>query len=205
MKPAATRCDAPRGCDRVLRVCGPACGSGGSTGAATSGRLVIATAFDPLQWVTQQVGGSRVAATSVTRAGAEPHDLELTPHDVATVLDADLVVYLRGFQPAMDDAVTKADRSKILDVAGAAQLDLRSPADGHDSSASGTTDPHFWLDATRMADVASTVARSLARIDPSNASAYTANADALGTKLRTLDLESTKISDAKKNARIRKV
>ncbi len=167
-----------------------ACGSTGSSGRATSGRLVIATAFYPLQWVTQQVGGARVAASSVTRAGAEPHDLELTPHDVATVLDADLVVYLRGFQAAMDDAVTKADSDKVLDVAGAARLDLRtSPADDQRSNASSVADPHFWLDPTRMADVASTVAGSLARIDPSNASTYTSNANELGAQLRTLDHE----------------
>ena len=37
----------------------------------------------PLQFVAERVGGDRVAVTNLTPPGAEPHDLELTPQDVA--------------------------------------------------------------------------------------------------------------------------
>ncbi len=36
-------------------------------------------------------GGNRVDVTSLTKPGAEPHDLELTPSDVGTVQDADVL------------------------------------------------------------------------------------------------------------------
>ena len=47
--------------------------------------------------------------------GAEPHDLELTPSDVAAVSDADLVVYLEGFQPAVDDAVASEAPDTVVE------------------------------------------------------------------------------------------
>ena len=73
--------------------------------AGSGGRLDVVASFYPLQYAAQRVGGDVVSVTNLTAPGAEPHDLELTPRDVAAVSDADLVVYLAGFQPAVDDAV----------------------------------------------------------------------------------------------------
>ena len=101
--------------------CGSASNIGGDPGG---GRLQVVASFYPLQWVTAQVAGREASVTSLTKPGAEPHDLELTPRDVATVADADLVVYLRGFQPAVDDAVTQEAGDRGLDVANAADLSL---------------------------------------------------------------------------------
>jgi hypothetical protein len=42
--------------------------------------------------------------SSLTPPGAEPHDFELTPTDVAAIADAALVVFFSGFQPAVDEA-----------------------------------------------------------------------------------------------------
>ena len=57
-------------------------------------------------------------SSNLTPPGVEPHDVELTPQDVATVADADLVVYLEGFSPAVDDAVAQsASDEAAFDVA----------------------------------------------------------------------------------------
>ena len=141
----------------------------------TDDAVHVEASFYPLAWIADQVGAPHVSVRSLTKAGAEPHDLELTPSDVARVIDADLIVYLKGFQPAVDDAVGEADPDARFDAAEAARLDLTfTPLEGeaahdhdededHDEDAShdhdaGTVDPHFWLDPTRLAAVAEAVA-----------------------------------------------
>src|SRR5690554_3572473 len=64
--------------------------------------LDVAAAFYPLEFALEQIGGERLSITSLTQPGAEPHDVELTPRQVAQLANADLVVYLQHFQPAVD-------------------------------------------------------------------------------------------------------
>lgn len=140
-------------------------------------RVAVVAAFYPLQFVAERIGGDRIEVTSLTRPGAEPHDLELNPRDVAAVTEADLVVFLSGFQPAVDQvAADQADPNHVIDVADYA--DLTRSADG---------DPHFWLDPTRLATVARAVADRLAVVDPAGEETYAANAAALESDLTELD------------------
>jgi zinc transport system substrate-binding protein len=169
-------------------------GCGGSSDAAQDGRLRVTASFYPLQWATAQVAGDRAEVTSLTPPGAEPHDLELGPRDVATVGEADLVVYLDGFQPAVDDAVEQEAGDASYDVTPAARLheadaghehedgDEHEPGDGHESA-----DPHFWLDPTRLADVADGIADRLGQVDPDHAAAYADRATGLRAELEALD------------------
>jgi zinc transport system substrate-binding protein len=136
--------------------------------------LAVLASFYPLQFAAERVGGDRVDVDNLTKPGAEPHDLELAPQDVAAVSDADLVVYLAGFQPAVDDAVTQSGSQAAFDVTDVAALDLPN-------------DPHFWLDPTRLADVGDALAAQLSSVDPDGAADYSANAAALRADLESLD------------------
>src|SRR4051794_20602078 len=93
---------------------------------AADGPLRVVAAFYPLQFVVERVVGPDVQLTTLTRPGAEPHDVELRPRDLAAASDADLLVYLAGFQPAVDD-VAAGDGARAFDVAPAARLDLLAP------------------------------------------------------------------------------
>src|SRR4051812_21547235 len=74
------------------------CGS-----AATAGKRTVVAGFYPLAWAAQEIGGSSVDVHNLTPSGAEPHDIELTPREVADVQQADVVLYLsHGFQPAVE-------------------------------------------------------------------------------------------------------
>ena len=74
----------------------------GPDSAGDDDHLQIVAGFYPLQWTAARVGGDLVHVTSLTPPGAEAHDLELAPRDVGAIVDADLVVHLKGFQPAVD-------------------------------------------------------------------------------------------------------
>ena len=139
-----------------------------SADAGDDPRMPVTAAFYPLQFVAERVGGEHVRVTSLTKPGVEPHDLELTPRAVGSLADAAAVVYLAGFQPAVDEAVRSQAADAALDVTPAARLTL--------TTAAGHADPHFWLDPTRLADVADAVADDLSRRDPANAADYHANA-----------------------------
>ena len=161
--------------------------------------LDVAAAFYPLQLAVERVGGTRVAVTSLTTPGADPHDAELTPREVGRLAEADLVVFLSAFQPAVDDAVRTVATDAALDIAAYADLSLVATDDGHDHSgeseeehaehAEGGTDPHFWLDPTRYASVAEAVADRLAELDPEGAQEYAANAAEFTAELTALDEE----------------
>ena len=176
----------------VVLVAGLA-GCGSASGWTTQGtRVRVVAAFYAVQYAAQQVGGSHVEVAGLTRPGAEPHDLELTPRQVGRVATADLVVYERGFQPAVDAAVAEEARGTAFDVSPAAHLDLALPTEdgGHQHDhAAGRPDPHFWLDPLRLAGVADAVAAQLEARDRANAAAYRANAQAFRAEMASLDGE----------------
>jgi zinc transport system substrate-binding protein len=178
----------------LLAACGSAAAgapaSGGGDDTAGGGhRLRLVTSFYPLQFATARITGNLAEVSSLTKPGAEPHDLELSPRDVARIADADLVVYVSGFQSAVDDAVRSEARQTSLDVAPAARLDLTGVAEVPGRSGRAVVDPHFWLDPTRLAAVADLITDRLARIDPADAGAFRANAQALDADLGALDAE----------------
>ncbi len=150
--------------------------------SSTEDGVRVAAGFYPLEFVADRVAGDLAEVENLTSPGGEPHDLELTPRETADVARADLVVYERGFQPAVDDAVDTNATGATVDVADA--VELRAAEDGN-----GDTDPHFWHDPLLMADLADAVAEELAQIDPANAEDYRANADDLRGELETLDQE----------------
>ena len=168
--------------------------TGSASGGASTGGLAVAASFYPLQWLSAQVGGDAVVVSSLTRPGVEPHDLELTPQDVAAVGEADLVVYLSGFQPAVDEAVEQQAAETAFDVAEAAQLTLTyTPIEEgqEETEEAGTVDPHFWLDPMRLADVGDALARRLGEARPADATIFTTNAQAVRAQLAALDAEFT--------------
>jgi zinc transport system substrate-binding protein len=158
----------------------------GTAGAEDGGRLSVVAAFYPLQWTAQRVGGDLVHVDSLTPPGAEPHDLELTPKDVGAMVDADLVVHLAGFQPAIDEAAAAEAADHSWDAGTAADLVPVSDASGKDGDG---LDPHFWLDPTRLAAVGDALAERLGDLDPDHAATYEKNAADLRDDLEALDAE----------------
>lgn len=172
----------------LVGVTGLAGCSGSTTGGdAPAGTLEVVTSFYPLEFAVQQIGGSHVRVTSLTKPGAEPHDVELSPKDVAGITTTKLVVYAAGFQPAVDEAVSQQAADHAFDVAPTANLDLAAPVEGGEQPAAGAKDPHFWLDPERYEAVSKAVGARLARVDPDHAADYAKSTAAFVDKLVALD------------------
>ena len=128
-----------------------ACGGGGGGEAAGAGMKQVVAAFYPLAFAAAEIGGAGVDVKNLTPPGAEPHDLEVSPRDVAAVRDADLVLLLgHGFQPQLEDAVGAGDNVvRLLDTPG---LEVHS-----------NDDPHVWLDPVRYAKVVDRIGQALGK------------------------------------------
>ncbi|XRQ03443.1 metal ABC transporter substrate-binding protein [Actinomadura welshii] len=179
------------------------CGSGSGSGAPPGTTEVVAS-FYPMTWLAQQVGGDDVHVRTLTAPGAEPHDLELTAKQVAAVGQADLALYVKGMQPAVDDAVHQHAEDSSLDAAGAVKT-LPAPTEdehehGHDEHGHDEPgheeehdhgdaghDPHVWLDPDRMATIATALGDRLAKADAENAAGYESRAEAVAARLAELD------------------
>lgn len=145
-------------------------GCGSSSAGGGKGQQVVA-AFYPLAFAAEQIGGRRVEVTNLTPAGAEPHDLEISPREVQGVRSADLVLLLgHGFQPQVERAAGSGRNVlHLLDTPG-----LHRFPNG---------DPHVWLDPQRFALVVGRIGAALqAR----------AAARRLAARLHTLDREYRK-------------
>ncbi len=167
----------------------PVTGCGAATPAAPSGTLTITAAIYPFQFIAERVGGSLVSVTDLTPPGAEPHDLELSPKQVAGLGEADLVIYQSGFQPAVDAGIQTVPPKRSVDTASFLTLRPAAEQDAHERSAEGALDPHTWLAPTNMVTIAEHVRDALAAADPSAASTFQANATSLISDLKALDAD----------------
>ena len=155
-----------------------------SSDAGGDDTLQIAAGFYPLQYAAQRVAGDHAEVTNLTQAGQEPHDVGLSVKQTAEVADADLVVYEKGLQAAVDDAVESTASGATIDAAAVVHLQPFAAREGK-----GDLDPHFWQDPERMADLGDAIADQLADLDPANAADFHANAVAFRADLATLDHE----------------
>jgi zinc transport system substrate-binding protein len=188
----------------ALFLLGAGCGTGGE-GASGSGEPEVIAAFYPLEFVAAEIAGGSANVTNLSPPGVEPHDLELSPGQVRSLARADLVLYLgEGFQPAVEDVIGELSGTALIDGLET-QDGLLQGSDEHEDedeggNEEGASDPHFWLDPTRVASLGNSVAAEMARIDPDNADHYEDNAADLVNALDELDEEySSALENCERN------
>ncbi|MFB7134810.1 metal ABC transporter substrate-binding protein [Streptomyces sp. NPDC056237] len=170
-----------------------ACSGSNAADHKNGDKLNVVASFYPMQFLAEQIGGKHVSVTTLTKPGVEPHDLELTPRQVGGLGDADYVLYLKGIQPAVDDAVKQSGAKDVVDASKLTALEdhgTETGADEHGHEHHGDeagADPHIWLDPVKYAEVAKGVGKSLEKTDPDHAADYRKNTDALVTRLDGLN------------------
>lgn len=180
-------------------------GAAAGTGGGKDGKVGVTASFYPLQFLAEQIGKDHVKVDVLTRPGVEPHDLEITPRQTGQLGEADVVLYLKSLQPAVDKAVAQSGVKNIVDAATLTELEAHGSS-GHDHGAEeahaegeghdhdhghgeGARDPHVWLDPVKYAEIAKGVGASLEKADPDHAADYRKNTDELVGKLTALDTE----------------
>ncbi|MET8688024.1 metal ABC transporter substrate-binding protein [Streptomyces sp. NPDC004732] len=169
-----------------------------STSAADDkdGKLDVVASFYPMQYLAEQIGGDHVSVTTLTEPGQEPHDLDVSARQRGELEESDVALYLKGLQPAVDDAIDQSGIKTKVDAASLTSMEkhgneVGGHADehddhGHDHSHEGA-DPHIWLDPVKYAEVAEGVGKALEKADPDHAKTYKKNTAKLVKKLGGLD------------------
>lgn len=170
----------------VLLLLATACGSLSSLADEPDDRLSVVASFSVLGEIVEAVGGERVAVTTIVPVGADPHDYEPRPSDVAAIA---------GAAVTFDNGLGLSPWLRPLRVqAGGSVADVgQVVGDAVATDASGRPDPHVWLDPQLMAEVGDVVADVLADADPAGAEGYAQRARELRTDLDELDAELVEI------------
>ena len=154
--------------------------AGCSVPAPDPDKTFVVTGLYPYAWLAGEIGGDVVEVANLTPPGSEPHDLELTAKQVASVQISDLTIYEAGLQPNVDSAVAQTKPAHSLDVTTIVPLEIHPDTDGN-------LDPHIWLDPMRMITVARAIAQQLTQIDPTHEQAYADNLATVTTTLTSID------------------
>ncbi|MFE3992245.1 metal ABC transporter substrate-binding protein [Streptomyces goshikiensis] len=194
-----------------------ACGGAGATAGGADGKLDVMASFYPLQFLAERIGKDHVKVDTLTKPGVEPHDLEITPKQTGRLGEADVVLYLKSLQPAVDKAVAQSGVKNIVDAATLTPLEVHGtsghdhgadadhPEEGHGdehghSHGEAAEDPHVWLDPVKYAEVAKGVGAALEKADPGHAADYRKNTEELVARLTALN---TEFEDGLKNTATR--
>ncbi|MFD8205393.1 metal ABC transporter substrate-binding protein [Streptomyces sp. NPDC059695] len=173
-------------------------GTSDAADKGSDGKLDVVASFYPMQFLAEQIGGGHVSVDTLTKPGVEPHDLELKPKQIGELGEADVILYLKGIQPAVDEAIAQAGVKHTVDAGTLTKLeehgaevghDHAGEEAGHDHASEAGADPHVWLDPVKYAEVAQGVGSALQKADPDHAADYRKNTDALVKKLGDLNTE----------------
>ncbi|MFF7259875.1 metal ABC transporter substrate-binding protein [Streptomyces sp. NPDC008159] len=166
-----------------------------SAAAGNTDKFDVVASFYPMAFLAEQIGGKYVNVTNLTEPGQEPHDLEISARQTAQLQESDAVLYLKGLQPAVDDAVGQSEIKTKIDAASLTSLEEHGDEvgghaaehDDHEHEELSGKDPHVWLDPVKYAEIAKGVGAAFEKADPDHASTYKTNTEAVVEKLGALN------------------
>jgi zinc/manganese transport system substrate-binding protein len=160
--------------------------------SATSPTNVVSS-FSILTDFLANIGGDRIAITTLVGPNGDAHVYQPTPADAKAMKEARLVV-MNGidFEGWMKRLI-KSSGTKATVIEAAAKvkpLDMKEEGagEGHDHD-HGAFDPHAWQDIGNAKLYVEAIAAALSEVDPDGKAIYEGNATAYTAKLDALDKE----------------
>jgi len=153
-------------------------------------KLPVVASFSILGDFVRQVGGNRIALTTLVGPDGDAHVYSATPAD-AKHLAAAKVVFVNGlgFEGWMDRLV-KASGTKAPLVTVSRGIKTRRMEGGHDHGhghSHADTDPHAWQSVANAKIYVANIRDALSKADPAGKSDYEANAKTYLEKLDVLE------------------
>lgn len=168
--------------------------NGCSLRAPGTGKPLVMASVYPLAFFASQIGGDAVEVRLLVPPGAEPHDWEPTPRDVAAIGDARLLVYNgAGLEPWIDRLAPSlpATGPRVIEAtSGLPLLSVKVPASGGGDHGDGV-DPHVWLDPEMAKAQAEVIRSALTAAMPAEAAGFRQRADRLVQRLDALNRSFT--------------
>jgi zinc/manganese transport system substrate-binding protein len=147
--------------------------------ARADDQVNVVASFSILGDFVRNVGGERVAVTTLVGPNGDAHVYTPTPADAKKVADAKLVIVnglgFEGWLPRL----VKSSGGKATIVTATQGIAPRE-LDSHE-------DPHAWQSVANARIYVANIRDALAKADPAGADTYKANAEAYLAKLAVLD------------------
>ena len=155
----------------------------GSLPAAAQARRKVVTTFTVIADIARNVAGEAADVEAVTRPGAEVHNFQPGPRDIARAQDADLVLW-NGLNL---EAWFEQFFQNLDGVPQAVLTEGVEPIGIGEGPYSGRANPHAWMSPSNGLIYVENVRKALTAVDPDNAETYAANAVAYSAQLQALD------------------
>lgn len=154
--------------------------------------LAVVTGTTVVHDLVVRIGGERVQAHCLVKAGVDPHTYRPTPDDARRLADARLIVvnglgfegWFTGLLKESGSRATVVEASRGVEPIAIGGHDCKGHDHDHDH---GTTDPHAWHDVANVRLYARTIRDGLTAADPAGAATFQARAAAVDTLLAELD------------------
>lgn len=162
-----------------------------------SGPSVAVTSF-PLQDVVSSVAGPGIRVVTIMPPGANAHTFDPTPAAVRALTGASAIYAIgHGFDDWVDTLLADAYVQKIvvdrsITLRESTEHAGEEPAAGEEDE-HGAVDPHYWLVARNMIEVARTVAADLSTRFPDRRDEIAANLVATEARYAAADAEITRL------------
>ncbi len=148
---------------------------------AIGGRPVVLTTFTVIQDMAQRVAGDYLDVQSITKPGAEIHDYEPTPEDIARASEVDLVLdnglgLERWFDRFMADS-----NARRVDLSEGVE-----PMEIADGEYQGNANPHAWMSPRNGMIYVDNIVKAFCELDPEHADEYRANGEAYKAQIQAV-------------------
>lgn len=182
------------------------CGSQPVTDEAKdSGSLKIVTTIFPVyDWTREILGelGEKAELTMLLDTGVDLHSFQPTAADIMRIATCDLFIYVGGesdfwVEDALQEATNKnmividlmdelGDRAKEEEIVEGMQGEEEEE---EEEEVGPEYDEHIWLSLKNAGFLCGRIAEALSALDPENAEAFAANAEAYTALLASLDAD----------------
>lgn len=175
-----------------------------SPAAAGSDRLTVVATFSIIGDFARQVGGDRIALTTLVGPNSDAHVYEPRPADAIALMRADVVLIngllFEGFLQRLVQA--SQTEAAIVELTEGADI-LHDPDGGHYHYSGGQAvfhaapnDPHAWQSVANAKVYVANIARAFCAADAAGCATYDTNAAAYIDQLSALDAEIRAAIDA---------
>ncbi|MCT2287682.1 metal ABC transporter substrate-binding protein [Corynebacterium sanguinis] len=129
----------------------------------------VLTTFTILEDMAKNVAGDRVDVRSITRPGAEIHDYDPTPSDIAAASDADLILANGfGLEHWVDKLLATSKAKRVTVTEGIEPIMI----DGTDQP-----NPHAWMSPALAKTYVDNIVAALSELDPDGAETFRTNGE----------------------------
>ncbi|WP_279439860.1 metal ABC transporter substrate-binding protein [Actinobacillus equuli] len=142
----------------------------------------VVTTFTVIQDIAQNVAGDKAIVESITKPGAEIHDYQPTPKDIAKAQKADLILWNgmnleRWFERFFENVKGKP---AVVVTEGITPIAIT------EGEYKNLPNPHAWMSSANALQYIENIRAALVKYDPNNAESYNQNAKAYAEKVKAI-------------------